>query len=117
MDHAGCALIRQPREAQRLADAAALVRCERVLVLRIGFQPEGPLVAEIDALERRLALDDSALLLQAPSRLIERLFPDRAPVVGVLVSREALSGAPRLDTLVRAAGNGVRMRTRMVPVL
>ena len=117
MAHAGCALVRDPLESARLAAAVALVRSERVLVLRMGFQPEGPLVSEIDATERRLERREPALLLQSPSRLIERLFPDRAPVVGAMVSRDALAGAPAFRTLVRSVRGGVRLRTRMVPVL
>ena len=117
MEHAGCSLVRMTSEPESLATAAASAKCQRALVLRLGFQPEGPLVAEVDAMERRLAPDETALLLEAPSRLVERLFPDCAPVVGVMLPRDALGGAPAFRALVRSGRRGVRLRTRMVPVL
>lgn len=117
MDHAGCTLIREAREDARLSAAAGIVRCDRVLVLRMGFQPEGPLVAEVDATERRLGPSDAAQLLAAPSGLVERLFPDRAAVVGVMTARATVVAAPTFTRLVRSARGGIRLRTRMVPVV
>lgn len=117
MEHAGCALVQRPGEASCLTAAAALSKCERTLLLRLGFQPEGPLVAEVDATERRLAPNETALLLEAPSRLVERLLPDRAPVVGVMLAREAFGSAPTFKAIARSARTGTRLRTRMVPVL
>ena len=117
MEHAGCALVSAEHEAERLAATAALVKCERVLVLRLGFQPEGPLVAEIDAAQLRLGPDAPALLFEAPATALQRLFPDRAPVVGLLLAREQLSAAPSFSQLAWTARGGLRLRTRMVPVL
>lgn len=118
MDHAGCALVRAEGEADRLSAAAALVKCARVLVVRIGHQPEGPLAAEMDGFERGAPVEGNALVLLAPSRLSERLFPDRAPAVGLLLDREQLRGAPTsFAQLARHSRNGRRLRTRMVPVL
>ena len=117
MEHAGCALVRADGEAERLAAAAALAKCERILVLRLGFQPEGPLVAEIDAAQPRLGPEAPALLLEAPATALQRLFPDRAPVAGLLLHREQLSAQPSFRTLARTARRGLRLRTRMVPVL
>lgn len=116
MEHVGCELVVAGDEPERLAAAAALVKSERVLVLRLGFQPEGPLVAEIDAAERRLDPSAAALLLAAPSRLFERLFPDRAPIVGIMVSRSRLlDGSTTFRQLVRGARGGERLRTRLLP--
>ena len=117
MEHAGCALVTAAGEAECLAAAAALAKCERVLVLRFGFQPEGPLVAEIDAAQPRLAPDEAALLLEAPASALQRLFPDRAPVVGLLLPRERLTPERTFRDLARAARGGLRLRTRLVPVL
>lgn len=117
MEHAGCALVTAEAEAGRLAAAIALARCERVLVLRLGFQPEGPLVAEIDAAQPRLAADAAALLLEAPSSMLQRVFPDLAPVVGLLLPRQHLMGERTYGELARSARGGLRLRTRLVPVL
>ena len=116
MEHAGCALVKAEREAERLAAAVKLAKCERVLVLRLGYQPEGPLVAEIDAAQPRLR-PGMAALLEAPATALQRLFPDRAPVVGLLLSRELLSAPSSFRDLARAARGGLRLRTRLVPVL
>lgn len=117
MEHAGCELVQGESETGRLAAAATLARCERVLVLRLGFQPEGPLVAEIDAAQPRLEPHAAALLLEAPASMMQRLFPDRAPVVGLLLPRERLAGERTFRDLARAARGGLRLRTRLVPVL
>ncbi len=117
MEHAGCALVNAKNEAERLAAAAALAKCERVLVLRLGFQPEGPLVAEIDAMQPRLGPDTPALLLEVPTTVLRRLFPDHAPVVGLMLTREQLSAGSSFRILARTARDGLRLRTRMVPVL
>ena len=117
MDHAGCALVQEEEERDRLASAAALVKCDRVLVLRFGFQPEGPLVAEIDAVQSRLTPSTPALLLEAPSTALQRLMPNRAPVVGLLLPREQLTSIGSFGALTRAAKSGLRLRTRLVPVL
>lgn len=116
MEHAGCALVTAKAEAERLAAAVALAKCEHVLVLRLGFQPEGPLVAEIDAALPRLMPDGAALLLEAPATALQRLFPDRAPVVGLLLPRGRLAAAS-FETMTRNARGGLRLRTRLVPVL
>ena len=117
MEHAGCALVKAEGEAERLVKAVALAKCERVLVLRLGFQPEGPLVAEIDAAQPRLEPGMAALLLEAPATALQRLFPDRAPVVGLLLPRQRLSAPSSFRDLARAARGGLRLRTRLVPVL
>lgn len=116
-EHAGCALVKAEGEAERLAAAAAIAKCELVLVLRLGYQPEGPLVAEIDAAQPRLAPDASALLLEAPATMWQRLFPDRAPVAGLLLSRERVAAQASFSDLVRTAPAGLRLRTRLVPAL
>ena len=117
MEHAGCTLVKAEHEAERVAAAVAHVKCERVLVLRLGFQPEGPLVAEIDAVQPRLEPGKAALLLEAPASVLQRLFPDRAPVVGLLVPRGRLSAPTSFKDLARTARGGHRLRTRLVPVL
>lgn len=118
MDHAGCKLVQAPEEEARLAAAAALAKCERVLVIRVGFQPEGQLVGEIDGLDRGALDNGGRLLLRAPSRLIERLFPDRSPPVGLLLDRERLRTAPTtFRALSRQMRRCRRFRARMVPVL
>lgn len=117
MEHAGCALLQMSPEAERVRAAAAFAKCERILVLRLGFQPEGPLVAEIGTAHARLELIEPALLLEAPSRFVERLFPDRAPIVGALLPREAVRAAASVKELIHKASGGLRLRTRMVPVL
>ena len=120
MEHAGCALVTAGAEAERLVAAVALAKCEQVLVLRLGFQPVGPLIAEIDAALPRLVRGEgrsnrSALLREAPATALQRLFPDRAPVIGVLLPRERLAAAASFKTLARSGG--LRLRTRLVPVL
>ena len=118
MGHAGCALVRAQREEDRLGEAAVGAKCPRVLVIEAGYQPEGPLIAEIDAIERRLAADAAALLLAIPSSVLQRLLPDRAPVLGVLAPRGwLLRENPTFANLARRARHGVRLRTRLGPVL
>ena len=53
MEQAGCDLVVAEREPNRIAAGAARAKCERVLLLRVGLQPEGPIVDELGAIAGR----------------------------------------------------------------
>lgn len=116
MDHAGCAFARADAEAERTAAALVLAKCQRLLVVRMGYRPQGPLVEEIASRDWD-TLDWPAQLLMVPAGLFERLFPDRAPRAGVLVDRSTLGGeANTFADLVRSTRGSPCLRVRMAPV-
>ena len=105
-DQVGCELVQAMSEQDRIRGAVARMRRPFVLVMRAGYAPRGPLVEEIDARLREGPPDAGsyppAALLLAPSTLVQRLRPSRAPIVGVLASREAWSRAASFADLARA---------------
>ena len=118
-DQSGCMLAKGDDEEARLAAAIAVARGPRLLVVRAGFQPEGPLAAEIDAFVRRKPEDAAALLRAAPESLAQRLAPMSVPAVGAIVSRAACVASPPASfaRLVRGLRRPTRLRTRAIRIL
>jgi hypothetical protein len=111
-DQAGCMLVEADGEGARLSRAVAASRETRVLVLRTGFQPEAGLVEEIDSFLRRAPRESAALVLATPDNALQRLAPDRAPIVGILASREAAGRARSFAAHARASRKGHKLRGR-----
>lgn len=111
-DQSGCLLMQEDGEAARLDAAVKASRASRVLILTSGFQPDGPLVEDIDSFIRRASADDAALVLATPETVLQRFFPDRAPVAGVLAPRCLLGEGLAFAGLARAFRLGVKLRTR-----
>ena len=116
-DQAGCMLVEADTEADRLSRGLATSRETRVLVLRAGFQPETGLVEEIDSFLRRAPLDAVALVLATPETALQRLVPDRAPVVGIIAPREASATARSFARYARASRRGQRLRGRATRIV
>ena len=115
-EQAGCEIVEAATEEDRLAAALRKSRCDRVLVIRAGFQPEGALLEEIAAWDRRGRPQRAALLLAAPRNLIERLFTSRADIVGLLATRERCAGFATFRALVRSFKGSPRLHTRVRPI-
>ncbi len=117
VDQSGCELVQARRERDRLAAAVGISRGERLLVLRGGFEPNPGLVEDLAAFLRRSASSESALVIATPQTLWQRLFPDRAPVVGVLVERRlAAEAAGDFARLAKSARTARRLRSRAGPI-
>ena len=117
-DQAGCDLVEADQEATRLALAVEANRGKRLLILKTGFQPEHGLIEEIDAFVRRAPADATAVVRAKPETALTRLFPDRAPIVGVLVSKDALAAhAGGFRRLARGFRRGTSLRTRAMRIV
>lgn len=116
-DTVGCGYIVDEHEAQRLSKAGRESRCERILVLRSGFQPIGNLAEEIDVTQCRGA-GEGALVLSTPTSFYERMVPSRAAVAGVLTARESIIGVgdKGFAALTRATRTLTRLHTRVQPI-
>lgn len=116
-DQSGCTLVQAKNEAERLASAAGAARAGRVLVLRAGFQPETGLVEDLDAFLRREPQAATALVLATPATALQRLFPEKARVVGVLLPKPGLSLGGGIAALVRRTRRGAtRLQARARPI-
>jgi len=116
-EQAGCAIVQASDEADRLAAAVAKARCDRVLVIRVGYRPLGPLIEEIDMFDRAAGRTDAALLLAAPRTLLQRLFPGSAPVVGLLAPREHFACTrASFRTFSRSLRRANRLDSRALPL-
>ncbi len=116
-DQAGCALVQNEAEGERLANAVSGAKEPRLMVLKAGYQPDPGLVDEIDAFARRYPPDTTALLLAAPATLLQRLFPQRAPAVGILLPRGMAAASRNFDQLARLARRrGAKLLTRARPI-
>ncbi len=112
-DQAGCGLVEAATEAERLAGAVALSRETRVLVMRTGYQAEAGLVEDIDSFDRRAPRDAMALVLATAETALQRLVATRAPVVGIIASRDTAAAARGFRRFARAARHGQRLRSRV----
>ena len=115
-DQVGCELA-ETDDSHLLQAGLYRARCEEVLVLRAGHQPQGDLVGEIEIRCRERGLTRPVLLLAAAASLLERVFPNRAPVVGVLTTKQRAAAAATFTDLVRASGTADRFASRLQPIL
>ena len=118
-DQSGCALVEAEEEGARLAAAIAAVRGPRLLILRAGYHVDSRIGEEIDAFVRRQPETESALILSEPETAAQRLLPNRAPIIGVLLSKSTAQAiAPRsFSRLARAIRRGTRFRARATRIL
>ncbi len=108
---AGCKVVEALTEAERLGRAASDSRDARLLILKVGFQPEANLVEEIDAFVRRAGPEAAALILATPETMLGRISPARASVIGILIPRDRMR-AGEFRALVRATKGATRLRAR-----
>ena len=118
-DQSGCALVQAEDEAGRLGIAIADARGPRLLILRAGFQLDNRVSEEIDSFVRREPADAAALILAAPETAIQRVFPGRAPVVGMLLTKPAAGSKPpeSFERLARMLRGSARLRTRAARIV
>ena len=118
-DQSGCALVEADDEMGRLDAAINAARGPRLLILQAGFQIDARISEEIDSFVRRAPAQASALILASPETAAQRLMPNRAPTIGVLVSREALEPLPRsFASLARGVRRGAtRFATRAARIV
>ncbi len=114
-DQVGCGLTEMHGEARLLQAGLEKARCGEVLVLRAGYEPQGDLVREIEVRCRSSARRPS-LLLAGPQTFVERLLPNRAPVIGVVTAKSRTAGTIGFSDLVRGCGKAERFATRVQPI-
>jgi hypothetical protein len=115
-DHAGCGFVAAEGEDERLRRAIEAARRPQLLILRSGRVPEAGFIEEAEdflALQKGEPLPP-ALLRAVPENFFQRLFPSRAPIAGLLASREICLLAPRggLYELARFTRAKITLRTR-----
>jgi len=114
-DHAGCALIEGACEEDWLGLALEAARGPDLLLLRSGRAPEAGFIEELsDFLADSSEGFRAARLRAAPETFYERLFPDRAPVAGLIAPREFCLRAPvsRFQTIVHFVRPAATLRAR-----
>lgn len=104
-DQAGCNLVAAVTETERLGLALEAARESRLILLKAGFQPEEGVIEELEAFERHRRGDVVAALLATPERFLERLFPNKSPAAGLVLSRAGLD-ATGFGTLARRQRRG-----------
>jgi hypothetical protein len=115
-DHAGCGLIEAEAEAEWLRLAVEAARGPDLLLLRFGHAPEAGFIEEAGDFLARGGRQGAhaARLHAAPDTIIERLFPDWAPLAGLIAPRALCLAAPscRFRTLARSVRPAVTLRVR-----
>lgn len=115
-DHAGCALVKAGSEPEWLRQAITIARGPELLLLRSGCALDAGFVEEARDFLR--SGGTSAKLRAAPETFFERLFPDTAPLAGLIAPRALCLNAPpgHLETLARSIGKAriLRSRTRRI---
>ena len=112
VDQSGCGLVQAAREADRLAAAVLASRGEYLLVIRSGYLPDSGLVDELATLLRCAMAVDDALLLATPETMWQRLFPDRAPTIGILMRRAAAARVGTFAQMAAVSRHATRLRSR-----
>jgi hypothetical protein len=118
-DHAGCGFIEASEEAEALRRSLAEARSSDVMILRAGYIPESGFLEELeDVMSLGLQPGPSSgprLMRAAPETLIERLWPGRAPVVGLLAPQALCQAAasPTFATLHTALKPRQTLERRM----
>lgn len=117
-DHAGCGLIEATDEAEWLRRAIEAARGPHLFLLRSGFAPQAGFIEEAgDFIKARSASlsgrAPAALLRAAPETFIERVFPNAAPLAGLIASRQRCleASAGRLAALARSVTPATTLRT------
>lgn len=114
--HAGCAFIESDNDAARLRLAIEAAHGSRIFLLCCGHAPEPGFIEEVNDLLAQAGASKlhAAELLAAPESILERLFPSRAPVAGIIASREWLLHTPYegFQELARNLGQATTLRTR-----
>ena len=94
-DEAGCHIVEERDFPAALARGVAGARSSWIFVVKAGTAPSRLFGEEAArALEGGLDADQSLLLREQPTGLLARLFPSLAPVAGVILPRDRLSGTP-----------------------
>jgi hypothetical protein len=111
-DHAGCALVMAGSEPEWLHQAISIARGPDMLLLRSGCALDAGFIEEARDFLR--SGSTFAKLRTAPETFVERLFPDMAPLAGLIAPRARCLDAPpgRLDTLARSIGKARVLRSR-----
>ncbi len=119
-DHAGCGLIEAEAEADWLRRAVEAAHGPDLLLLRFGHAPEAGFIEEAgDFLARGGGRGPRASRLHAaPQTFVERLFPDWAPLAGLIAPRDLCLAAPlgrfrAIAASVRPAAT-LRVRARRI---
>ncbi len=114
-DHAGCAFATADDVAGVLAAGLAMARGDWIMAIRAGFAPRAGFAEEVSDLFLNGAAGGPrlALLRAEPNRLLTRLAPFFAPIVGVLGPRSSFNpGARGLADWTRRAGRAPSLRGR-----
>lgn len=94
-DEAGCQVVAERDFPAALARGVAAARSPWIFVVAAGAMPSRIFGEEAArALDGRSTAAAALLLREPPRRLLARWFPSLAPVVGVILPRERLNGAP-----------------------
>ena len=94
-DEAGCQVVEERDFPAALARGVAGARSPWIFVVKAGTVPSRCFGEEAArALEGGLPAGGALLLREQPTSLPARWFPSLAPVAGVILSRDRLSGAP-----------------------
>lgn len=111
-DYAGCALIVARSEPDWLHLALEAARGPDLLVLRSGRAPEDGFIEEAGDFLR--CGGTAAKLHDVPEKFLERLFPNLAPLAGLIAPRELCLMAPRggFEMLAHSFDGAIAMRTR-----
>lgn len=96
-DDAGCALVETPRPEEAVAEALALARHDRILLLRAGYAIERGFVDEAHDIFAYQDRDRPLILRAAPVTLLTRLAPNLAAPVGIIARKSALRAASSAD--------------------
>jgi hypothetical protein len=117
-EQTGCAMVEAEDEASRLAKAIGVARYSRLLLVESAFQPGDSMICELDSLARAMPPDASARLLGVPRTPWQRLFPDRAPTVGLFAPARRCGSLAGRDFKGLQAGLGARIvfSTRAMPI-
>jgi hypothetical protein len=91
-DYAGCALVVAGSERDWLQLAIEAARGPKILILRSGHAPEVGFIEEAGDFLR--SGGSVAALHAVPEKFLERLFPNLAPLAGLIAPRELCLKSP-----------------------
>jgi hypothetical protein len=86
-DHAGCSLVEDVDPRRALQSALTAMRCDHVLLLQAGYGPAFGFIDEMTDWMRQAQPPAAALRLE-PEGLAQRLFPELAPVAGLVARKK-----------------------------